>query len=292
MMKTTTIRTRIRVLLLTGLVLLPAATSRAGFWSEKKEGKKNRVTKELTDPKIIQNLDAQLPLDLTFTDENGRKVQLGDYFGQKPVLLTMAYFNCPMLCTQVLQGVEKCANVLDFDMGEDYEMLTISIDPLDRPADAQAQLLKLKGWYRRAPIAGKWHFLMGDSATIAKVSKVVGFKFVKVPGKRQYAHAAGAMVVTPQGRMSRYFYGIDFAPKDMKLALIEATGGKIGSPVNAILCLCYQYDPSTGTYGLVISRVLQLAGGATLLVMGGFMFVWIRHERRKRRREEAASAQA
>jgi protein SCO1/2 len=222
----------------------------------------------LREVKIEQKLNQQLPLDLTFRDESGREVKLGEFFGRKPVVLAFVYYNCPMLCTQVLNGMVTSFRVLPFEIGKDYDVVTISFDPRETPAIAQ----KKKNVYvnylpekMRADAAGGWHFLTGDEANIQKITEAAGFYYRFDEKTQQFAHASGIMLATSAGKLSRYYYGIEYAARDLRLGLIETAAGKIGSPVDQLLLYCYHYDPATGKYGAAVMNIVRLAGGLTIL---------------------------
>jgi protein SCO1/2 len=232
----------------------------------------------LKDVGIDQKLNESIPLGLTFNDENGKPVELRQYFGSKPVILSLVYYNCPMLCTQVLNGLDRSLKNISLDLGKDYAVLTVSIDPTERPVLASAKQQLYTGMYGRAGAAQGWHFLTGSEPQIKQLANAVGFRYAYDPDSKQFAHASAIMVLTPEGRISRYFYGITYPSRDLRLGLVDASAGKIGSPVDAILLFCYHYDPGTGKYGLVISRVIQIAGGLTILVVGGLIFVLARRE--------------
>jgi protein SCO1/2 len=227
---------------------------------------------------IDQKLDAQVPLDLAFRNEQGAVVPLRQYFGKRPVVLAMVYYECPMLCTFVLNGVLNSAKALSFEIGKDYEVVTVSIDPTEKPLLAESKHTMYAGLYGRPGAVAGWHFLTGEEPAIRQLANAVGFHYIYDKASQQYGHASGIMVLTPQGRVSRYFYGISYPPRDLRFALVEASGGKIGTPVDQILLTCFHYDPMTGKYGLVISRVVRLAGIATVLAIGGMVFVLRRRE--------------
>jgi len=231
---------------------------------------------------IDQKLNEPVPLDLEFRDETGKTVQLRDYFGEKPVVLSLVYYECPMLCTMVLNGLLRSFRALTFDVGKDFTVVTVSFDPRETPALAAAKKKTYIEGYGRPVAADGWHFLTGDEASIKRLTQAVGFRYVYDEETKQFAHASGIMVLTPQGKLARYFYGIEYAPKDLRLGLVEASAGKVGSPVDQVLLYCYHYDPQTGKYGVVIMNVLRLAGGATVLILGAFMFVMFRRDRRLR----------
>ena len=238
---------------------------------------------------IVQKLEDQLPLDLTFHDESGRTVRLGEYFKDKPVILTLAYFRCPMLCTQVLNGLLKSSQAMKLQMGHDYEVITVSFDPSDTPRMAAEKKARYVSSYRRDGAERGWHFLTGDKDAIDRLARSVGFRYRYDPKSDQFAHGSGLMVLTPTGKLSRYLYGIDFSPTDLRLGLVESGMGRIGSPVDAILLLCYHYDPASGKYGLVIANVLRLAGSLTVFALGSFLIVMFRKERRRSQQVRAAA---
>jgi protein SCO1/2 len=203
-------------------------------------------------------------------------VQLGDYLGRKPVILTLNYYECPMLCPLVLEGLVRSLRALSFAIGEQFDVVTVSINPGETATLAAATKARYIRDYGRPNAAAAWHFLTGDEASIRQLTQAVGFRYAYDSGKDQYAHAAGIMVLTMQGRISRYFYGIEFSPRDLRLALVEAAANTIGSPVDQLLLFCYHYDPATGRYTLVVRRALQLASLATVLSLAGFMVVMFR----------------
>lgn len=219
---------------------------------------------------IDQKLNAQIPLDLVFKNEKGETVKLGDYFGSKPVLLNLVYFRCPMLCGFVLDGFVKAMKPLKFIPGQEFDVITVSIDPKDTPSDAAAKKEKYVRDYKKPGVEKGWHFLTGEKESIDKLANAVGFRYVYDSKSGQYAHAGGMMVATPEGKLSRYFYGIEYAPRDIKFSLIEASKNKIGSFADQLLLLCFHYDPLTGKYGLVIQRILKIAGclTAAVIIMG------------------------
>ena len=230
---------------------------------------------------IEQRLDQPLPLDLRFRDEAGRAVALGDYFGKRPVVLVLAYYDCPMLCTQVLNGLVAAMRILSFDAGREYEVVTVSFDPRDDPSDARAKKEPYVARYGRAGASAGWHFLTGDPAAIAGLAEAVGFRYAWDEKLEQFAHASAIYVATPEGRLSRYFYGIEYAPRDLRLALVEASHGKIGTPVDQLLLYCYHYDPAAGRYGAVVMNMVRLAGGAFVLILSTFLLVMWRREKRR-----------
>ncbi len=225
---------------------------------------------------IEQHLDGQVPPDLTFRDETGKTVKLGDYFGRKPIILDLAYYNCTMLCGEVLLGLTGAMKMVSFNLGEEYDVITVSFDPKDTPELAAAKKKDYIQRYGRPGAQQGWHFLTGQPDAINALTKAVGFQYQYDPKINQYAHATAIMVLTPQGKISRYFYGVDFPPKDLRLGLVEASQNKIGSPVDAILLYCYHYDPATGKYGAIVSNILQLGAGITILILGVLLFILFR----------------
>jgi len=228
---------------------------------------------------IDQKLNSAIPLDLTFRDEHGKPVTLAQYFGSKPVILTLVYYNCPMLCTQVLNGLDRSLEQIPLSIGRDFDVVTVSIDPTEQPPLAEAKQAVYLGMYNRPGSGQGWHFLTGEESQIKQLAAAVGFRYAYDPDSKQYAHASAIMVLTPEGKLSKYFYGVTYPARDMRLGLVDASDGKIGSPVDQVLLFCYHYDPHTGKYGLLISRVIQLGGLATLLIGGIFLIVLFRGER-------------
>jgi protein SCO1/2 len=227
---------------------------------------------------IDQKLNDSVPLDLTFRDEHGTPVELARYFGSKPVILSLVYYNCPMLCTQVLNGLTRSLEQIPMDIGRDFNVVTVSIDPTDKPVLAEAKQAVYVGMYGRPGAAAGWHFLTGDDDQIKRLASAVGFRYAFDADSKQYAHASAIMMLTAEGKISRYFYGIQYPERDVRLGLVEASQGKIGSPVDAVLLFCYHYDPHTGKYGLLISRLIKLAGVLTALVLGIVLFTLFRSE--------------
>ena len=240
---------------------------------------------------IDQRLGHQVPLDITLRDEKGRSVQLGTYFGQRPVVLSLVQYRCPMLCTQVLNGQLKTSQALEFSIGREYTVLTVSFDARETPRLAAEKKRRYVGRYRRPGAEAGWHFLTGDRASVERLAREVGFRYRYDAATDQVAHASGIFVLTPRGKISRYLYGIDYAPSDLRLALVESSAGKIGSVVDQFLLICYHYDPRTGKYGFAIASALRVAGSATALGLGGFLIVMFRMERRRSRAQAASLAE-
>ena len=227
---------------------------------------------------IDQKLNGSVPLNLTFRDEHGNSVELAQLFAGKPVILTLVYYNCPMLCTQVLNALDRSMETMPLEIGKDYNVVTVSIDPTDRPVMADAKHAMYAGMYGRPGAQYGWHFLTGDEPQIKQLADAVGFRYAYDPDSKQYAHASGIMVLTPGGKISKYFYGVTYPARDLRLGLVEASQDKIGTVADQVLLFCYHYDPHTGKYGLLISRVLQLGGMATVLIGGIFLIFLFRGE--------------
>jgi protein SCO1/2 len=229
-----------------------------------------------------QKLNQQLPLEVTFKDETGQTVHLGDYFGDKPVILVLAYYECPMLCTLVLNGLLASLEELTFDVGNQFDIVTVSFDPGETPELAAAKKEAYIRMYGRPGAAEGWHFLTGDEASIKKLTEAVGFYYNYDSTRDEYAHPTGIMVVTPQGKLARYLYGIDFPPTDLRLGLVEAAENRIGSPVDQILLMCYHYDPVVGKYTVTIMTFVRLAGLVTVGAIGAVIatFLWRDHNRK------------
>ncbi len=230
---------------------------------------------------IEQKLNQQVPLDLVFRDEAGRERKLAEFFGRKPIILSLVYYDCPMLCTQVLNGLVASMKVLKFDAGKEFEVVTVSFDPREGPALASEKKVGYLRRYGREGAAAGWHFLTGDQASIDALTDAVGFRYAWDEETKQFAHASAIMILTPEGKVSRYFYGIDYPAKDVRLGLVEASNNRIGSPVDQILLYCFHYDPRTGKYGFAIMSVLRVVGVATFLGLGLLIFVLKRRERLK-----------
>ena len=231
----------------------------------------------LRDVGIEQRLNEQVPLHLTFRDENARVVRLSDYFETKPVILALVYYQCPMLCNELLNGLVSSLRVLPFDVGQQFDVVAVSFDPKEDPAlarDAKTSYLKRYG-HRGMPTG--WHFLTGEEESIKRLTKSVGFRYTFDEKTSQFAHASGIMVLTPTGKISRYFYGVEYPGRDMRLGLVDASAGKIGSPIDHVLLFCYHYDPSSAKYSASILRIIRLGGILTiLLLIGG---IWISRRR-------------
>jgi protein SCO1/2 len=220
---------------------------------------------------IDQRLNEQVPLDLQFRDETGKAVRLGEFFGKKPVILSLVYFGCPMLCTMAENGLLHSLQEVSFSAGREFDVLTVSFDPHDTPEIAAAKKAVYVGLYGRKGAERGWHFLTGNEASIAQLTQAVGFRFRYDTQAKQFVHATGIMVLTPGGKIARYFYGIYYPSRDLRLGLVEASANKIGSPVDEVLLFCCRYDPATGKYGVIIARILQIAGLMTVLSIAGLI---------------------
>jgi protein SCO1/2 len=225
----------------------------------------------LRDVGIDQKLNSQVPLDLVFRDESGNEVALRQYFGEKPVVLVLAYYDCPMLCTIVLNGVLHSVKELKYNIGREFEVVTVSFDPTEKPSLAAAKKAIYVGLYGRPNASAGWHFLTGDEPSIRQLTQAVGFRYNYDAQTKQYFHATGIMVLTPDGHLARYFYGIQYPSGNLRLGLVEASQGKIGSPVDQVLLYCSQYDPATGKYSVIVSHILKIAALATVLSLGGLV---------------------
>lgn len=230
---------------------------------------------------IEQRLHEQVPLDLKFQDESGREVRLGEYFGKKPVVISLVYYNCPMLCNQVLNGLVGTMQALKFNAGQEYEVVTVSFDPRETPIDAGQKKATYLKRYGRAGAAEGWHFLVGSPESIKALTDAVGFHYAFDEKSNQFAHASAIMLATPEGKLSHYFYGIEYAPKDVRLGLVEASANKIGSPVDQLILYCYHYDPATGKYGPVVMNIMRAAGVATVFGVVALLLALRKFNRRR-----------
>lgn len=260
------------------------AVAQVASYGEKQQGENrgDELPNVLKKVGVSQHLNQQLPLDAEFLDETGATVRLRDYFGKKPALLSLVYFNCPMLCSEELDGVTSALEMVRLNPGTDFNVLILSIDPADTPVLAAKKKAFYLKRYGRPETAAGWHFLTGKSPAIDAVTDAVGFGYVKVPGPdgtlSQFAHASSLEVVTSGGKLAQYYLGVEYSPKDVLLGLIEASGNKIGSPVANILTYCYHYDPQTNKHSLVVARVVQMGGMVTMAGLGGFMFLMFRKD--------------
>jgi protein SCO1/2 len=267
------------------LCLAPEAAAQpgipAGYSDPQRPGTvSTEVVPQLKDVSFKQRLNEMLPLDASFRDETGRQVMLGEYFGRKPVLLAFVYYECPMLCTQVMNGLSSALKVMPFEAGKDYEVVLVSFDPRDTPATAAGKERAHLEYWSAEQDAGSWHLLTGDEATIRRATSAAGFSYQWDERSGQFAHVSGILVVTPEGRLSRYFYGVEYSPKELRLALVESGQGRVGSAIDELLLYCFHYDPESGRYGLVVMNLVRLGGVLTVLFMGGFILLMRRRESR------------
>jgi protein SCO1/2 len=232
---------------------------------------------------IEQHLNEQIPPDLTFRDETGKTVRLGDYFGSKPMILNLVYYQCPMLCGEVLSGLDSALRVLKFDVGKQFDVLTVSFDPRETPQMATTKKAEYLKRYGRPGAEQGWHFLTGPQESIDSLTKAAGFQYEFNKDTNQFAHATAIMILTPQGKISQYYYGVEFAPKDLRLGLIQASDNKIGTVIDQVLLYCYHYDPETGKYGAIITRILRLSAVATMLCVGLLIVVMSRRSSSNRK---------
>ncbi|HVE59941.1 MAG TPA: SCO family protein [Pyrinomonadaceae bacterium] len=256
------------------------------YYDPNDAGTSNGLPAALKTIGIEQKLNEQVPLDAVFKDENGKEVKLGEFFGKRPVILALVYYECPMLCNEVLNGLTGTLKSLTFDTGKEFDVVAISFDARenDKPDLAKNKKESYMKRYSRPGTENGWHFLTGTQSEIDKVTKAVGFNYKWDEQSNQFAHAGGIMVTTPEGKLSRYLYGIDYAPKDVKFAVMESAQNKIGSSAEQLMLYCFHYDPATGKYGLSILRVMRLGGIATLIGLGAMLFVFWR---KGKKREDA-----
>jgi len=272
-----------RVLHITALALLLAATAGA---LHAQTIPSNVGPAASTMPPALQNvgfeppLNGQMPLDLPFRDETGREVQLRQFFGQKPVVLAFVYYSCPMLCDQIQMGVVGSLRMISFNPGRDYEVVFISFDAHDTPEMAAAKKKVALGHFRRPETESGWHFLTGSQESIEAATRAANFQFRFDAKSNLFAHASGVLILTPDGRISRYFYGVEYPGRDMRLGLVDASAGKIGSPIDHVLLFCYHYDPSSATYSASILRIIRLGGVLTILCIVGGILIFRRRELR------------
>ena len=271
--------------LVLGMVLPICAAAQVSSYADKTEGPNtdDQLPKVLQGATIQQHLNAQLPLGAGFTDDHGNAMTLGQYFdGKHPVLLSAVYYNCPMLCSEELDGITSALEMVHLTPGKDFQVVVMSIDPTETPQLAARRKDFYLRRYGRPESANGWHFLVGQEPSIQALTNAIGFGYVRVPGPdgklTQFAHASSIEIATPQGRVAQYYLGVEYSPKDMLLGLIDASGNKIGSPVANILTYCYHYDPETNHQSLIVARVVQLGGAVTLLGLGGFMLVMFRQD--------------
>lgn len=266
-------------------VAVSTARAQAGVPGGYREPQASGTVSTATPPQLKgvgfrQRLNETLPLDATFTDDSGRTVALGQLFGKRPVLMAFVYYQCPMLCTQVMNGLSSALKVMPFAAGEEYDVVLVSFDPRDTPAvAAEKKAAHLKYWSAESDTAS-WHLLSGDEASIRQVTSAAGFTYQWDERTGQFAHVSGILVVTPDGRLSRYFYGVEFSPKELRMALVESGQGRIGSAIDELLLYCFHYDPESGRYGLMVMNLIRLGGVITIVAIGGFILLMRRRELR------------
>jgi protein SCO1/2 len=265
------------ILAMSALMLSGTATGQVSSIGQKQMGPTNDKPSLLSKVTIEQHLNQSLPLGLPFVDETGKAVTLGSYFGSKPAILALVYYNCPILCSEEMQGVASALRMVHLTPGRDFNVIVVSIDPTEGPALAAAKKTIYLKQYGKPETADGWHFLTGPQSSIDALTQAVGFGYVKIKGPDgkldQFAHASAIQIVTPQGKIAQYYMGVEYSPKDLLLGLMEASSNRIGSPVQNILTYCYHYDPTTNTHSLIIARIVQIAGAFTVLLLGGFMLL-------------------
>ncbi len=261
---------------------LASAFAQVSSYGDKQAGEPNQPSKLLDKIGIEQRLNTQLPLNLTFVDDAGKPVTLANYFGKKPAILALVYYQCPMLCSEELNGLASALQMVRYTPGKDFNIVVVSIDPTEGPELAAAKKRSYVKRYGRPETAGGWHFLTGTQPNIDALTEAVGFKYVKIPGPdgrlTQFAHASSIQIVTPEGKLAQYYMGVEYSPRDLLLGLNEASSNRIGSPVDNILTYCYHYDPQANKHSLIVARVVQMGGAVTVIFLGGFMFLMLRRD--------------
>ncbi len=273
-------------LALSSTLLAPAIYAQVSRYDEKQMAPvSDKPPAILAGVGIAQHLNGQLPLGLAFTDDTGKQVELSSYFGKKPAILALVYYQCPMLCSEELNGLTGALQMVRFVPGKDFNVIVVSIDPTE---GADLAAAKKRGYLKRyghPDTAAGWHFLTGTQTNIDALTRAVGFGYVKIPGPdgklTQFAHASAIQIVTPEGKLAQYYMGVEYSPKDLLLGLNEASANRIGSPVDNILTYCYHYDPQTNRHSLIVARVVQLGGVVTVGALGGFMLLMFRRDARK-----------
>ena len=265
---------------------VPSLLAQVSSYGDKQLGQRSDKPPEILNKVgIAQHLNQQLPLNLTFTDDAGKQVPLSSYFGKRPAILALVYYQCPMLCSEELNGLTGALQMVNFVPGKDFDVIVVSIDPSEGTDLAAAKKRSYLKRYGHPETADGWHFMTGAQPNIDALSKAVGFGYVKIPGPdgklTQFAHASSIQIVTPQGKLAQYYMGVEYSPKDLRLGLVEASANHIGSPVDNILTYCYHYDPQTNRHSLIVARVVQLGGGLTVVLLGGFMLVMFRKDVRQ-----------
>jgi protein SCO1/2 len=266
--------------------LAPALVAQVSGYGDKQMGPTNdKPPSILNGVGIAQHLNQQLPLNLSFTDDAGKQVMLSSYFGKRPAILALVYYQCPMLCSEELNGLTGALQMVDEIPGRDFNVIVVSIDPTEGTDLAAAKKRSYVKRYGHPETAAGWHFMTGTQANIDALTKAVGFGYVKIPGPdgklTQFAHASSIQIVTPEGKLAQYYMGVEYSPKDLRLGLAEASANRIGSPVDNILTYCYHYDPKTNTHSLIVARVVQMGGFLTVVLLGGFMLLMFRRDYRQ-----------
>ena len=292
-----TIRKQAQVLALIALALCCCAPAFAQVapWGEKQPGPvRDEAPELLKKVAITQKLNTQIPLDLQFRDETGKAVTLGDYFGKRPVILSMVYYKCKMLCPEEINGLVGSLEMVKFDPDKDFNVVFVSIDPTETPKDAAEEKATYMKRYGRPGTEGGWHFLTGEQPAITALANAVGYGYTRVPGPdgqmNQFAHASAVEILTPTGKLDQYYLGVEYAPKDLQLGLVEAANGKIGSPVDDILTYCYRYNPLLNRHDLLIARIVQAGCLLTVLLLGTYMVINLRRDIRNGRSASGKTA--
>jgi protein SCO1/2 len=284
MLKRRTIRGGWQVAILCCAILSAPLFAQVSSYGDKQSGENtgDQLPQVLQKVQVSQHLNQQLPLDAAFVDDTGKPVVLGDYFGKRPAIVSLVYYNCPLLCSEEMDGLTSALEMVKLTPGKDFDVVIISIDPSETPELAAKKKAFYLKRYGRPETAAGWHYLTGTRPSIDAVTNAVGFGYVRVPGPdgklSQFAHASSIELVTTDGKLAQYYLGVEYSPKDILLGLIEASDNKIGSPVANILTYCYHYDPQTNKHSLIIVRVVQLGGMVTMASLGGFMFVMFRRD--------------
>jgi protein SCO1/2 len=284
MMKKQTIRSGWQAAILFFVLLGGPLFAQVSSYGDKQSGENtgDQLPQILQKVAVSQHLNQQLPLDAAFVDETGKPVRIGDYFGKRPAILSLVYYNCPLLCSEEMDGLTSSLEMVKLAPGKDFDVILISIDPSETPELAAKRKAFYLKRYGRPETASGWHYLTGQRPAIDAVTNAVGFGYVRVPGPdgklSQFAHASSIEIVTTNGKLAQYYLGVEYSPKDMLLGLVEASGNKIGSPVANILTYCYHYDPQTNKQSLRVIRVVQLGGMVTVASLGGFMFLMFRRD--------------
>jgi protein SCO1 len=278
---------------LTSVVCVPPAVAQVSDYGQKQAGPvRDEAPQLLKKVSILQKLNTQIPLNLAFRDETGKAVHLGDYFGSsaadgRPVILGLVYYQCKMLCPEEMDGLVGALEMVKFNPGKDFNVVLVSIDPAETPEIAAKEKALYLKRYGRPGTADGWHFLTGQQAEINALTNAVGFGYTRAPGPNgkmtEFAHASAIEILTPEGKLSQYYLGVEYSPRDLQLGLVEASGGKIGTPVDAVLTYCYHYNPLLNRHDLVIARIVQAGCLLTILILGTYMFINFRRDIRNGR---------